>query len=73
MARYEQKIEDEAYRAYVSENLRIIGQNTAMCLPGCGLYIDKTLNDIMHPKREDTRTCSEIVDDIVSRCGLEIK
>lgn len=62
---------DKAYRIYVADSLRIIGENTARYAGGN--YIKARLADIVEPKKQDNRSCEEITADIVARCGLVVK
>lgn len=62
---------DAAYRIYVTDALRIVGENTAQYVGGN--YIKARYADIIEPKKQDNRTCEEITADIVARCGLTIK
>lgn len=62
---------DKAYRIYVADSLRIIGENTARYAGGS--YIKARLADIVEPKKQDDRSCEEITADIVARCGLVVK
>lgn len=62
---------DAAYRIYVTDALRIVGENTAQYVGGN--YIKARYVDIIEPKKQDNRTCEEITADIVARCGLTIK
>lgn len=62
---------DKAYRMYVADSLRIIGENTAKYAGG--EYIKARLADVLEPQKQDTRSCKEITDDIVARCGLVVR
>lgn len=61
----------KAYRIYVADSLRIIGENTARYAGGS--YIKARLSDIVEPKKQDNRSCEEITADVVARCGLVVK
>ena len=65
ITRYKSHRRDEAYRIYVTDNLRIIGKNT-------GTYMDKRYYDMVNPKIQDNRTGEEIVADVLSRAGIEV-
>ena len=62
--------ERKAAEVYISENLRIIGENTAklVALASCGKadasYIEAKLTDILNPKPVDNRTAEEVIDGI---------
>lgn len=71
MARLNEKAKTEAYRIYVTDALRIVGENTAQYVGGD--YIKARYADMIEPKKQDNRTCEEITADVVARCGLTIK
>lgn len=70
MARYQSQQRDLAYRIYVTDCLRIVGENTAKM--GCGSYITDKFADIINPKLVDDRTGEEIAADIIKRAGIEV-
>lgn len=63
-----------AYRVYVTDALRLIGENTAKFAGGN--FITVRFADIIKPDSHeaeiDDRTAQEIVDDIVSRAGITV-
>lgn len=61
-----QKQNEKAYRIYVTDSLRIIGENGGRAI--CERWIDAVT-----PKKQDTRTAEEIVADIVKKAGLVVK
>ena len=71
IARYQSQQRELAYRIYVTECLRIIGENTAKMSGGS--YITASLADISNPKPVDNRTGEEIVADIIKKAGLEVR
>jgi hypothetical protein len=71
VARLNERAKTEAYRIYVTDALRIAGENTARYASGD--YIKARYADMIEPKKQDNRTCEEITADIVARCGLTIK
>lgn len=71
MARLNERVKTEAYRIYVTDALRIAGENTARY--ASGNYIKARYADMIEPKKQDNRTCEEITADVVARCGLTIK
>ena len=71
MARINEKAKTEAYRIYVTDALRIVGENTAQYVGGD--YIKARYAGMIEPKKQDNRTCEEITADVVARCGLTIK
>ena len=60
-----------AYRIYVTDALKTTAENTAKFVGGN--YIKARYFDVIHPKKQDDRTCEEITADIVARCGLTVK
>ena len=71
MARLNERAKTEAYRIYVTDALRIAGENTARY--ASGNYIKARYADMIEPKKQDNRTCEEITADVVARCGLTIR
>lgn len=71
MARLNERAKTEAYRIYVTDALRIVGENTARF--ASGNYIKARYADIIEPKKQDNRTGDEIVADIIKRAGLVVK
>jgi hypothetical protein len=53
-----------AYRAYVTESLRLQGENK---------YIQRSWMDIINPKPVDTRTGDEIALQVIKNAGLHYK
>ena len=70
IARYQSQQRDLAYRIYVCDCLRIIGENTAK-ISG-GTYITAKLADIINHKPVDNRTGEEIAADIIKMAGIEV-
>ena len=70
MARYQSQQRDLAYRIYVSECLRMIGENTAKV--SSGSYMTAKFEDIINPKPVDNRTGEEIASDIIKHAGIEV-
>ena len=70
MARFNQHQRDLAYRIYIGDCLRIIGENTANI--SSGNYIIDKISDIINPKPADNRTGEEIAADIIKRAGIEV-
>ena len=62
-----QQAKDTAYRVYVTDCLKLITENTG------NISLKSRYYDIIHPKKEDTRTGEEIVEDIIKRAGLVVK
>lgn len=55
----------------MTDAMRIVTENTAKICGGD--YIRARYVDVIDPKPQDTRSCEEITEDIVSRCGLVVK
>ena len=70
IARFNQHRRDLAYRFYVSECLRMIGENTAKV--GGGSYMTAKFEEIIRPKPADNRTGEELAADIIKRAGIEV-
>ncbi len=65
-----QQAENEAFKTYVAECLKIITENTAKMSGGS--YISASFADILDPKPVDNRTGEEIVADVIKKAGLEV-
>lgn len=57
-ARYAEKKEDDAYRSYLADGIRLITENTAKI--GGGGYLKTRWADMKNPKPKETRTPDEI-------------
>lgn len=57
--------EEAAYRAYVTDALRLITENTAKAVQGS--YIKARYADMIAPQKQETRTADEIIYDIKSK------
>ena len=66
----EDQAEDQAFKLYVAECLRVLTENTAKM--GGGSYISASFADILNPKPVDDRTGEEIVAEIIQKAGLEV-
>lgn len=62
--------EQEAYRIYVTDALRIVGENTAKFAGGG--YIQTRYIDRVRPKPQDKRTGAEIAADVIAKAGLKV-
>lgn len=60
----------QTYQIYISDALRIIGENTAKYAGGS--YMNSRYADIISPKTKDERTGAEIAADVIKRAGLEV-
>lgn len=56
-----------AYRVYVTDALRIIGENTAKFVSGN--YIKLRFADAIKPQKEETRTSEEVIEHMKSVMG----
>ena len=63
-ARIEENYRDEAYRIYVTRSLQLAPRGESLVA---------SYNDIINPKKQDTRTGDEIARDIISRAGLRLE
>lgn len=54
----------------MADGVRMISENTAKFAGGP--YMSVRYGDMIHPKKQDTRTGDEIVEDIVRKAGLVI-
>lgn len=54
-----QSCEQEAYKTYLSECMRMVTENTAKFAGG--RYMSVSFHEMLHPKPVDTRTGEEIV------------
>ncbi len=70
IARYQSQQRDLAYRIYVCECLRMIGENASS--GGGGSYMAVKFENIINPKPVDNRTGEEIAADIIKRAGIEV-
>lgn len=62
--------EEESYKIYTAECLRIITENTAKMVGGSCVSV--SFADIINPKPVDIRTGEEIVAEIIKKAGLEV-
>ena len=67
MSKATQQAKDTAYRAYVTNCLKLIAENTG------NISLKLRYYDIINPKKVDNRTGDEIVADIIKRAGLVVK
>ena len=66
-----QRREKWLFDDYMSRCARVLTENTAKLVGG--RYMQSDLDEILRPKKEDTRSCEEITTDIVRRCGLVVE
>ena len=62
--------EEESYKIYTAECLRIITENTAKIVDGSCVSV--SFADIIDPKPVDNRTVEEIAAEIIKKAGLEV-
>ena len=63
---FRKETEEKAYRFYVANCLQVITKNTAMA--SGGNYISKSLNEILNPPKEETRSKQEIINTLKAKC-----
>lgn len=63
-------VRDKAYRAYMSEGLRMISETTAKRFGGA--YLNVKLDGIINPEPKDERTGEEIAMELFDRMGIQI-
>ena len=61
--RIKQQDEAEIFRIYIAESIRLQSE---------GKYISAKYEEIINPKPEDTRTATEMVEDVVQKVGIEV-
>lgn len=67
----EHSVKSEYFGTYITDAIRLIAENTANI--SRGKYMAERYYDCIHPKKQDTRTGDEIVEDIIKRAGLVVK
>lgn len=71
MSRVNREAKLEAYRAYVTDSLKAIAENTARYAGGG--YIKARYVDIIHPKPQETRTADEIIGHMKGKLSPQLK
>ena len=71
-ARENEDEETTLYRAYVTDALRIVSENTAKQVSE-GQYLSKRWIEIISPQPEDARSGEEIAADVIRQMGLTIE
>ena len=66
-----QNHENEVYKIYTTECLRIISENTAKLVGG--LCMSMKFSEVLNPKPIDKRTGEEIAADAIKNVGLEVR
>ena len=64
--------EEDIYKSYIARCVRVVTENTARMARG-GSYITKEYDDIVRPKTVSAEKAEEIIEDIISRAGIEVK
>lgn len=64
------QIEQKAYRAYVTDALKAIAENTARYAGGS--YLNERYVDRIQRRHADHRSGEEIAADIIKKCGLKV-
>lgn len=67
MAKIKEDMEIKAYRAYVSDTLLLIAENTALAVRG--KYPKQRYVEIVSPKPLETRTADEIINSFKQKLG----
>lgn len=62
---------EKEYRIYVTDTLRLMGENAAQLSRGS--YIQKRYAEIIDPPPEDNRSGREIAEDVAKSAGITIK
>ena len=63
-----EKVQERAYRIYVSDALKILTENTARYAGGNQLNVRYADLD----KEKDNRSAAEIVNEVLSKAGVEV-
>lgn len=61
--------EQEAYKSYIAECLRMVSENTAKFAGG--RYMSMSFDEMLRPKPKDTRTGDEIAAEVIKKAGLK--
>lgn len=72
VARFKKDQEEFYYRAYMTNSLQAIAENTAKALRGGGRVMTKSWTDLINHKPVETRNGDEIAADVIARCGLKV-
>lgn len=64
------KVDEDVYRMYTAECMRIITENTAKYAGG-GIITAK-YSDIVNPKQKDARSGEQIASDVIKKAGLKV-
>lgn len=73
VARFLQEQEELSYRAYTTDALQLIAENSArLSRDGKGRYPAKRWAELIDQKPAETRSGDEIAADVIKRCGLKV-
>lgn len=70
-ARMEKEHKETLYRAYITDTLQVIAENTARFAGG--KTISKRYVDFIRPDKYRGKTGNEVAADIIRRAGLKLK
>lgn len=56
---------EKVYRAYITDALRIIGENTAPLAHG--KYLERRWIDLIEPQEQEERTADEIIEHVTQK------
>lgn len=62
IAFFQKEQQEEAYKCYVTDALRLITENTAKACGGN--YIQARYADLIAPRKEESRTANEVIIDL---------
>ena len=63
-------MQEKAYKIYVTDSLRIIGENTAKFAGGG--YLKSRWADVVDSRPKEARTGEEIVAEVIKKSGLKL-
>lgn len=66
----EGEIQNEVYRVYVTDTLRIISENTAKYAGGS--YATKRYAEIINPPKQSNLTAEQIIEQVAKNAGIEV-
>lgn len=70
VARFLKETEDDIYRIYTSDALRVLAMNGGF---RGATYPTQRYAEMIHLKPSDTRSGEEIAADVIMQCGLKVK
>lgn len=63
------QLEEELYKTYTTNVLRLIGENVAKSTGGS--YISSTYQELIHPKKQDERKADDIISSFKKRLNRQ--